>query len=171
MHRRNVFRAFPMAQIVCSAGSNRSICGRPVRVPLLHCPKDLEVEVFPSWLDSIDHDPSISLRNRHAMNCPTLDRYFSNAVHGQFDLFPLLIQKLTRGPHGDDIHRVMFWLVRNHYRLTSGWVLRGSDAATKKIKNCSKQKNCSATKKKLFRNKKNYFTFYDDLTVSHTCNF
>ena len=36
MHRRNVFRAFPMAQIVCSACSNRSMCGRPVRVPLLH---------------------------------------------------------------------------------------------------------------------------------------
>ena len=38
--------------------------------------RDLEVEAFPSWLDSIDHDPSISFRNWHAMNCPTLDRHF-----------------------------------------------------------------------------------------------
>ena len=92
--------------------------------------RDLEVEVFPSWLDSIDHDPSISFRNRPAMNCPTLDRHFSNAVRDEFDLFPLLIQKLAGGPHGDVIHRVMFWLVRNHCGLTSDWVLRGSDAAT-----------------------------------------
>ena len=53
--------------------------------------KDLEVEVFPSWLDSIDHDPSISFRNRPPMNCPTLDRHFSNAVRDQFDHLPLLI--------------------------------------------------------------------------------
>jgi len=53
--------------------------------------KDLEVEVFPSWLDSIDRDPSISFRNRPAMKCPTLDRHFSNAVRDQFDLFSLLI--------------------------------------------------------------------------------
>ena len=70
--------------------------------------RDLEVEVFPSWLDSIDHDPSISFRNRPAMNCPTLDRHFSNVVRDQFDLFPLLIQKLVGCPHGDIIHRVMF---------------------------------------------------------------
>ena len=57
--------------------------------------RDLEVKVFPSWLDSINHDPSTSFWNRHAMNCPTLDRYFSNTVHDQFDLFPLLIQKLA----------------------------------------------------------------------------
>ena len=70
--------------------------------------RDLEVEVFPSWLDSIDHDPSISFRNRPAMNCPTLDMHFSNAVRDQFDLFPLLIQKLAGCPHADVIHRVMF---------------------------------------------------------------
>ena len=70
--------------------------------------KDLEVEVFPSWLNSIDHDLSISFWNRPAMNCPTLDRHFSNAVRDQFDLFPLLIQKLTGCPHADVIHRVMF---------------------------------------------------------------
>ena len=70
--------------------------------------RDLEVEVFPSWLDSINHDPSISFRNRPAMNCPTLDRHFSNAVRDQFDLFPLLIQKLAGCPHADVIRRVMF---------------------------------------------------------------
>ena len=70
--------------------------------------RDLEVEVFPSWRDSIGHDPSISVRNRHAMNCPTLDRHFSNVVRDQFDLFPLLIQKLAGCPNGDVIHRVMF---------------------------------------------------------------
>jgi hypothetical protein len=64
------------------------------------------------------------------MNCPTLDRYFGNTVRGQFDLFPLLILKLTGGPHGDVIHRVMFWLVRNYCGLNSDWVLHGSDAAT-----------------------------------------
>jgi hypothetical protein len=91
---------------------------------------DLEVEVFPSWFDSINHDPSISFRNRHAMYCPTLDMYFSNTMRNQFDVFPLLIQKLAGGPHDDVIHRVMFLLVRNHGGLTSGWVLCGSDAAT-----------------------------------------
>ena len=64
------------------------------------------------------------------MNYPTLDRYFDNTVRGQFDLFPLLIQKLAGGPHGDVIHRVMFWLVRNHCGLNSDRVLRGSNAAT-----------------------------------------
>ena len=92
--------------------------------------RGLEVEVFPSWLDLIDHNPSISFWNRFAMNCPTLDRHFSNVMRDQFDLFPLLIQKLAGGPHGDVIHRVMFWLVRNHCGLNSDWVLRGSDAAT-----------------------------------------
>ena len=56
--------------------------------------RDLEVEVFPSWLT--------------LMNCPTLDRHFSNAVCDQFDLFHLQIRKLTECPHGDVIHRVMF---------------------------------------------------------------
>ena len=63
------------------------------------------------------------------MNCPTLDKHFSNAVRDEFDLFPLLIQKLAGGPHGDVIHRVMFWLVRNHCELTSGWMPHGSNAA------------------------------------------
>ena len=70
--------------------------------------RDLKVEVFPSWLDSIDLDPSISFRNLPAMNCRTLDMHFSNAVRDQFDLIPLLIQKLAGCPHGDVIHRVMF---------------------------------------------------------------
>ena len=70
--------------------------------------RDLEVEIFPSWLDSIDHDPIISFRNRPAMNCPTLDKHFSNAVRDQFYIFPLLIQKLAGCPHGDVNHRVMF---------------------------------------------------------------
>ena len=81
--------------------------------------RDVEVEVFRSWLDSIDHDPNISFQNRTAMNCPTLDRHFSNAVCDQFDLFPLLIQKLAGCPHGEVIHRVMF-LVRTRPDLPRG---------------------------------------------------
>ena len=65
-----------------------------------------------------------------AMNCPALDGYFSNTVCNQFNLFSLLIKKLAGGPHGDVVHRVMMWLVRNHFGWTSGWLLCGSDAAT-----------------------------------------
>ena len=36
VYRRNVIWAFPMMQIICTACSNRSMCARPVRVPLLH---------------------------------------------------------------------------------------------------------------------------------------
>ena len=64
------------------------------------------------------------------MNCPALDMYFSNTVRDQFDLFPLLIKKLVGGPHGDVVHGVILCLVRNHFDSTSGWVLRGNDAAT-----------------------------------------
>ena len=81
--------------------------------------RDLEVEVFPSFLNSVNHDPSISFKNLHAMNCPALDRYFSNTVRDQFDLFPLLIKKLTEGHHGDVVHGVMF---RNRFLSICGWV-------------------------------------------------
>ena len=92
--------------------------------------RDLQVEIFPSSLDSVNHDPSISFGNLHVMNCPALDGYFSNTVCDQFNLFSLLIKMLAGGPHGDVIHRVMMWLVRNHFGWTSGWLLRGSNAAT-----------------------------------------
>jgi hypothetical protein len=64
------------------------------------------------------------------MNCPTLDRYFSNTVSHYFDLFPLLIKKLVGGPHGDVVHGVMLLVVHNHFSFVCSWVLCGSAGAT-----------------------------------------
>ena len=64
------------------------------------------------------------------MNCPAFYGYFSNTVGDQFNLFSLLIKKLTGGPHGNVDHQVMMWLVRNHFSWTSDWLLHGTDAAT-----------------------------------------
>ena len=50
--------------------------------------RDLEVEVFPSFLDTVNHDSSISFWNRHAMDCPALNRDFSNPVSDYFQFFP-----------------------------------------------------------------------------------
>jgi hypothetical protein len=57
--------------------------------------RDLEVEVFPSFHHSVNHESSITFRKRCAMNCPALNRYFSNTMSHYFDLFPLLIKKLV----------------------------------------------------------------------------
>jgi hypothetical protein len=65
------------------------------------------------------------------MNCPTLSRYFSDTVSHYFDLFPLLIKKLTGGPHGDIVHGVTLLVVHNHFSsVSAGRMLRGSDATT-----------------------------------------
>ena len=52
---------------------------------------DLQVEVFPSILDTVNHDSSISFWDRHAMDCPALYGDFSNPVSDYFQFFPELI--------------------------------------------------------------------------------
>ena len=53
--------------------------------------RDLEVEVFPSFLDTVNHDSSISFWDRHAMDCPALNGNFSIPVSNYFQFFPELI--------------------------------------------------------------------------------
>src|SRR6185437_5504312 len=59
--------------------------------------RDLEVEVFPSFLDTVNHDSSISFWNRHAMDCPALNRDFSNPVSDYFQFFSLVEIEAHRG--------------------------------------------------------------------------
>ena len=67
--------------IICIACSNRSTRARRVRVPLLHRLQGSRGRGIPILARLDRPSPSISFRNRPAMNCPTLDRHFSNAVH------------------------------------------------------------------------------------------